>query len=225
LNCDRLARVYRTLEYAVFGRKLENQRCEFLKDASAAKRALLLGDGDGRFLVELTKCNEEVHIDSVEASAKMIERAQACLRKANLADPARIRFHHGNALLGEWPNKGYDLVVTHFFLDCFSTAEVDRLIPSIRRVCAPGAKWLLAEFQQPEAGWRRWHACCWLFAMYCFFRITTGLEPLGLPEYRTALSKAGFSLKGKKLRMGQLICSELWTLPGRDAEGPYGSAD
>jgi ubiquinone/menaquinone biosynthesis C-methylase UbiE len=225
LNCDPLARVYRTLEYAVFGRKLEKHRCEFLNAARGAKRALLLGDGDGRFLLEFAKCNHAISIDSVEASPKMIAEAQARLLAANISNPGRIRFHHSDARLGRWPHQGYDLVATHFFLDCFSTADIERLIPSIRRACAPGAKWLLSEFQQPPNGWRRWHARCWLFVMYCFFRLTTGLETSRLAEYRTALTEAGFSLKCKKVRMAQLICSELWTLPGPDAEGPCGSGD
>jgi ubiquinone/menaquinone biosynthesis C-methylase UbiE len=212
LNCDRLAWVYRALEYMAFGKKLEKQRCAFLNEASGANRALLLGDGDGRFLVELARRNQTIRIDCVEASARMIQAARTRLLRANLADPARISFHQADARLGNWPDGAYDLVVTHFFLDCFCDSEVDRLVPSIRGACAPGAKWLLAEFEQPAKGWRRWHARCWLFAMYSFFRVMTGLETRRLPEYRTVLSGAGFSLTAEKFRMGQLICSELWEL-------------
>src|SRR5262249_34847043 len=43
MNCDRLARAYRWLEYAVFGRALEHRRTAFLGELSEAQRILALG--------------------------------------------------------------------------------------------------------------------------------------------------------------------------------------
>jgi ubiquinone/menaquinone biosynthesis C-methylase UbiE len=209
--------VYQPLEYATFGKKLERQRFAFVDELGDAKRALLLGDGDGRFLFELAKRNADVQIDYVEASGQMIAIARRRLRSPEVVDPGRIRFRQCDAREGGWPSDGYDVVVSHFFLDCFSDAEISQLIPAIRSVCRPGAKWLIAEFQVPKSGWRRWHARCWLKTMYLFFRITTGIETSRLPEYRTVLSRAGFLLRCQKLDMAQLICSELWELPADDA--------
>ena len=45
LNFDRLARPYRWLEYATFGRTLERCRFHFLPALTSARRALVLGDG------------------------------------------------------------------------------------------------------------------------------------------------------------------------------------
>ncbi len=50
VNCDRIARWYRWIEYAGFGRALERRREAFLDDVSDARRVLALGDGDGRAL-------------------------------------------------------------------------------------------------------------------------------------------------------------------------------
>ena len=50
MNADRIARSYRWLEYAAFGVALERARFDFLRCAAEARRVLILGEGDGRFL-------------------------------------------------------------------------------------------------------------------------------------------------------------------------------
>lgn len=210
MDCDPLASIYRSLEFIAFAKGLEEQRFRFLDKVRDARRALLLGEGDGRFALELAKRNIHVEIDCVDASGKMIELAKQRLRDANVPSPDRIRFEQCDARQGGWHGNSYDLVVTHFFLDCFSDAEVDTLIPAIRGACRPGAKWLVADFQEPEKGWRCRHARCWLATMYRFFRLTTGLQVQRLPDYRKALREAGFLMRDCRLTRAQLICSELW---------------
>jgi len=46
---DRLAKVYKPLERATFGKTLDKARCHFLPKLKDCKRGLLIGDGDGRF--------------------------------------------------------------------------------------------------------------------------------------------------------------------------------
>ncbi len=219
MNCDPLARIYSSLEYLAFARQLERQRFLFLDEALDTKRALLLGEGDGRFVSELATRNHNVEIDCVEKSAKMIEVAQRRLRDANIPFPDRVRFHRRDARLGFKGQHAYDLVVSHFFLDCFSDADSNQIISSVRGLCKPGAKWLIAEFQQPARGWRKWYARCWLALMYWFFRITTQLSTRQLPQYHSTLSAEGFLLRRCSLTGTQMICSELWELPG---SSPFG---
>ena len=53
MNADRIASGYRWLEYAAFGLALEQARFDFLSRAAGARRVLILGEGDGRFLARL----------------------------------------------------------------------------------------------------------------------------------------------------------------------------
>jgi predicted membrane-bound spermidine synthase len=76
MNCDRIARCYRWLEYASFGRALERRRREYLHDAETAHSVLILGDGDGRFTAEFVSRNRVGVIDSVELSPRMLELAR-----------------------------------------------------------------------------------------------------------------------------------------------------
>lgn len=207
MNCDRLAPAYRWFEYAAFGTRLERHRFRFLSEVSDCRRALLLGDGDGRFAARLLNSNPKVNIDSVELSSGMI--GQATRRISTAADPARIRFIQQDALCARL-NRAYDLVVTNFMLDCLCTPDADRLITSVADTVEDRAFWIVTEFQKPEAVLPRWHANVWLTAMYGFFRIATGLRTCSLPEYHPALHKVGFTLKQAECSMAGLITSELW---------------
>ena len=53
MSFDRLAPFYRTLEVLTFGRALWICRTRLLGDFLAVRRALVLGDGDGRFTAKL----------------------------------------------------------------------------------------------------------------------------------------------------------------------------
>ena len=53
MNADAIAGYYRWIEYAAFGPTLEYARFDFLRYAANARRVLILGEGDGRFLERL----------------------------------------------------------------------------------------------------------------------------------------------------------------------------
>ena len=91
----------------------------FARSLRNAGAALVLGDGDGRFLSALLKINPDLKADVVDASGAMLSE----LRDRNPAAIAegRLRTYHANALIFLPPKSDYDLVITHFFLDCFST--------------------------------------------------------------------------------------------------------
>ena len=55
MNCDLIAPHYWWIERLGMGRALERRRRWFLPELGNARRALVLGDGDGRFLRELLR--------------------------------------------------------------------------------------------------------------------------------------------------------------------------
>ncbi len=48
MNCDRVARFYRTLEYVSFGGALQACRVMYLREVAECRRAIVCGDGDGQ---------------------------------------------------------------------------------------------------------------------------------------------------------------------------------
>jgi ubiquinone/menaquinone biosynthesis C-methylase UbiE len=205
LNCDRIARWYRRLEYAGFGHELERRRCAFLKHVASARSILTLGEGDGRFLARLVDQNPNARLDYVDQSGRMLELARD--RAAN----RRVTYHQVDAQTMALPRDGYDLIVTHFFLDCFDQAAAEALVQRIAAAGRPDARWLISEFRQPERGWRAAWAWIWLRILYLFFRWSTGLRTNHLVDHHPLLARQGFHLARTESARFGLLASELWT--------------
>jgi SAM-dependent methyltransferase len=209
MNCDAIARWYRWLEYLAFGRALERRRREYLDEAANARSVLVLGDGDGRFTAEFVGRNREAIVDSVDLSPRML-----ALAKRRTADVSHVHFWRGDARTIELPRK-YDLIVSHFFLDCFVACDLELLVERVSDAAYPEARWIVSEFCLPGSGIRRLAAGLLIKTMYWFFRIATGLTVNRLPDYSAALTRHGFLRVGHVSAGGGLLVSELWERRGK----------
>ena len=146
-----IARPYRWLEYLSFGPMLERCRFHRLPELRDAQHALVLGDGDGRFLARLLSQNPQIRADVVDLSPTMLRLLTNRVAKIGAQD--RITLHCADARdftpTGS-PCATYDLVVTHFFLDCLTTAEVQALAARIRHHLRPRARWIVSDFAIPR---------------------------------------------------------------------------
>ncbi|HEY2544660.1 MAG TPA: class I SAM-dependent methyltransferase [Candidatus Acidoferrum sp.] len=210
MNCDFIAPHYQTLEYVSFGRALERRRFAFLSEAKASRKAILCGGGDGRFLARLLGANSAVCVDFVDSSRKMVELADRRISAMGRSFRARVRFHVADLENFHPSQDEYDLIATHFFLDCFTDSEVAALTVRLASWTAPDAQWIVSEFQQPEG----WFAGLWtrlvIRALYAAFRIAANLQVAHLPSYESALANAGFRPQRKELALGGLLHSSLW---------------
>ncbi|MHB1699723.1 MAG: class I SAM-dependent methyltransferase [Acidobacteriaceae bacterium] len=207
-NFNRVARVYRWAEYLTFGCALERCRFFYLSATLPCRAALVLGDGDGRFLAGLLRQNPAITADVVDSSSAML-----ALLQRRIADQCgRVTLHHADALAFVPPGE-YDLVATHFFLDCFATEQVKELAASIARHARPGALWLVSDFNVPTHSLARIPARLLVRGLYLAFRLLTGLRPTRLPDHAAALRSAGFQRISQHPSLGGLLISELWKLP------------
>lgn len=203
MNADPIARWYRLFEYARFGSGLHERRCQYLERLAECRRALLLGDGDGRFCQALARAYPELAIDYVEASGAMLRLARTRIR-------GKVTFHRADARTFTPPHSSYDLVVTHFFLDCLTQAECEDLIARMAHHTSADAIWLVSEFTEPQGTVRRWWARLWIFACYQFFAFFTGLSVRRVPDYRPALVASGFRLEHCTSNRTGMLISELY---------------
>lgn len=217
-NFDRLARPYRWLEYASFGPYLAWARFAFLHRLSHRRRALVLGDGDGRFTARLLRDNPRVIVDAVDASPAMLrallERAgkNASRITAHVVDARQIRSPRadlGSDSLAAQEDT-YDLVVSHFFLDCLMTDEVNALVTAVRPSLAKGAIWVVSEFAVPDNWFGRLIARPFIAALYRGFAVLTRLRVNRLPDHPEALKAAGMTLSARQTFLFGLLVSELW---------------
>jgi SAM-dependent methyltransferase len=212
-NFDRLARTYRWMEAVSFGPWLGRCRCAFLGEMTAARRALVLGDGDGRFTAHLLRGNPSVQVDAVDISPAMLD---ALMGRAG-ENASRVRVQVADAR--NWSPAGdgrraYELVATHFFLDCLTTPAVEALADKVRALTSNDAMWVVSEFAIPAGWFGGWVAVALIGFLYRAFGLMTGLRVRTLPDHATALKRAGFQLVGRRNWLGGLLVSECWRVSG-----------
>lgn len=208
MSFDRIARLYRLVETLMFGRTLERARTAWLHEVAAAKRVLIVGEGDGRFLQRLLAVAPAAQVECVDGSAAML----ALAAKRVAADP-RVRFVQA-ALETYAPTGRYDLIVSHFVLDCFDAAGLERLIARLAAQLDDGGRWLLADFRVPHGRLPGVRARLWLVVMYAFFRVVTGLEVRRLVDPTPLLQEHGLERTCWRELDAGFVGSALWSRRG-----------
>ncbi len=211
MSFDRLAPHYRWMEWVLAGDKLQRCRRAFLNIIPSPEEALLVGEGNGRFLSELIRAHPRTRITCVDASAAMLERARQRVSAQASLRSAGVEFIHADALEWSPPPGRFNLIVTHFFLDCFRPEQLGPLLARLARAATPEADWLVADFSEPAAGWKRWRARVILLAMYLFFRRVTDLPATAITSPDAWLADSGFVLRERRSYDWGLLRSDLWT--------------
>ena len=205
---DRLAHAYRWMEYLSFGPYLMQCRNLRIAETVSCRCALLYGDGDGRFLAELVRRAPGMQVAAVDASSKML------LRVAQRLPPGtHVRPVHADALAcvpAEFREAPFDLVVSHFFLDCFSEAEVVLLLARVNDAVEKTAMWVVSDFAIPERGLPRLFGACIVRGLYLMFGLLTGLKTRRLPDHARVMREAGWMLEDRRELLLGLLISERW---------------
>jgi SAM-dependent methyltransferase len=208
---DRLAGIYRALEYLAFGRDLERARFCFLEKLRACRHILVLGEGDGRCLAQLIHAAPAARVDCLDLSPAMLARAAARLPTEARG---RVTFRCADLLAAELPPGHYDAVVTLFFLDCFTPEQAADIVRRVTASLQPRACWLWADFALPPRGVARLRAQIWLAVLYTFFRWQTGLPARMLPPAEEFIATAGFACRDRREFQCGLLCSAFFSQPG-----------
>jgi ubiquinone/menaquinone biosynthesis C-methylase UbiE len=210
MSFDLIAPHYRWMEPLLAGRKLQRCRTHHLPRLGKPENVLILGEGPGKFLAEFRSRFPEVPITCIDASERMLALAQNRMLRAGTRGN-QIRFIHGDALTVQLQTAAYDLIVTHFFLDCFDTAELEKLILKLSQAAQPNASWLVADFSIPGSGLARLRAQVIHWCMYAFFRRVTKVSAKALTVPDDLLYRHGFRLVDRSRSELGLLHSDLWS--------------
>ena len=217
MSFDPIARWFGPLERLAFGDGMQRAREAAtrlaLDDGAPVRRALVVGDGDGRGALALAQAWPEAELHLVDASGEFLARAEARLSGQGL------RAHYAQLELPEaaLPPGPFDLIATHFFLDCFEGEFLARVVASLSSVAAPDARWIVSDFHVPEGGWPRLRARAWLGVLYPFFRVTARLQAERLEDPAGPLRAGGWQVAGPCVDE-RLWRSSLWRRQSADAE-------
>jgi SAM-dependent methyltransferase len=209
MSFDALAPHYRWMETVLAGGQLQRCRLQWLGNVSHTREALLAGEGTGRFLAACAKRLPHTQFTVVDASSVMIELARRAWAQAG-GEPQRVTFVRAELPLVELLAGRFDLIVTHFFLDCFPPAELRAVIAQLAAAAATRADWLLADFCEPPHGFLRLRARAILRLAYAFFRAVTGLRAQRITPPESMLEAHGFRLAKTRITEWGLLHSDRW---------------
>jgi len=209
-NYGRIARVYRWLEYAAFGGALQRSRETFIDRLHSARSIAVFGGGDGRCFEAILRECPEAKVDAFDIDPVMIAFAR---RRADAVAPGRVSFHQADARTRVLPAGHYDAVVTQYFLDCFPSDQLQRLIPSIENSLKSGALWLFADFAIPPPGAPailRWRAQITIAILCWFFRWQVKHPLHNLPPMEEMLLAQGWAPLATRERSGRMVRTVLF---------------
>ena len=193
---DRLAPVYNSLSRIVFGKSLAQAQRYFLDSIGAGDPILILGGGSGDFLKSLLKQHPQVTVDYLDISPRMIQ-----LAKKKNQHPTNVNFIVGTEQ--NIPDRTYTVVITNFYLDLFSDGTLQQVVQKIIPHLSSDGQWLATDFVE-EKKWQSVMLSC----MYLFFSTMARIEASSLPDWQSALKKAGMhEINSKKFYRGFIKAS------------------
>jgi ubiquinone/menaquinone biosynthesis C-methylase UbiE len=204
----RLARAYCWMEYFSFGPYLQQCRRLRILEMMPCRRAVVYGDGDGRFLSELARRRPAMQVVAIDASQEMLRRAAQ-----RMPASAPMRLVQADALTYEaaaLPEAPFDLIVSHFFLDCFDEEQLTALLAQVNAAAAEGAKWMISEFAIPDRAGARQIGVVIVSALYLAFGVLTGLKARRLPDHGRVMREKGWRLEDRRTLLQGLLVSECW---------------
>jgi SAM-dependent methyltransferase len=209
VSFDFLAPHYRWLETIAFGNALQRARTCWINKIARPNRTLIVGEGNGRFLCELLRAHPGIAVDCIDASEEMLRLAQARLLRTSPESIPHVRFLCKDIL--NWsPQGSYDLLVTHFVLDCFPRPELQMIVNKLAAAAEPGALWLIADFILPRNRVARGHARLWLWLMYSFFGITASIKAKNIVDPQPILAGNGFVRASSTVSRAGMLRSDLY---------------
>ncbi|MFT6235384.1 MAG: ubiquinone/menaquinone biosynthesis C-methylase UbiE [Lentimonas sp.] len=212
MSYSSIARFYKLIESVTIGGSLLDARLGHLQRLAAGpeiQHALLVGEGNGSFLLPFAQQFPNTRITVLDESPAMLRVAQTRLEAAGI-DTARIAFWQADMTTEQLHEDRYDLIVTLFFFDNFDAATVRRVVPVLERASTASAQWLLSDFQIPASGWRRLRARIWLIILYAFFRCVAKIPARTVPPVEAILAATSFKQVARETYSAEMLYSTLY---------------
>ena len=178
-NFSWLAPFYDTLGAIAFNGNLHRSQAHLLAHyPPQLDRVLIIGGGTGKFLIELLKkvtVNKLIYLD---VSPGMIRQAQKKVAKI-FPQQTSIEFICGS--LQDIPELEYDLIITHYFLDCFPEKEFIETSQVLKGKLAIDGYWSMVDFCTTHSASRSKKMV--VKALYKFFQLTCRLNCQDLANF------------------------------------------
>jgi ubiquinone/menaquinone biosynthesis C-methylase UbiE len=147
---DSVAPFYVLLEKLSFGDELNIARQAFIETVLHAGNALLIGEGNGRFLGDCLRSKTGGAITVLDSSRKMLDLLESRIK--GIRHETNLELVCEGILDWRLENTGaFDVVVTHFFLDLFRPIMQRRVIEKITSMANKETSWVIVDYQPSNA--------------------------------------------------------------------------
>ena len=191
-NFNFISPFYDFMARRFFGTSLQRAQHFHLNKIDSKNTVLILGGGTGQILGGLPKGCKVTYLD---LSSAMIKRAK---RKG------RAHFIQADFLNHSFDQK-FDWIVCPFFLDCFNSQNLERVLERIHQLLEEDGRLIVTDFK--VSNWRqRWIS----MLMVKFFRLVSHLEAMRLLPIQQLISQHGFFQIESRLFRNEFIFSDIY---------------
>ncbi len=184
-----LSHFYDLLLFISSGRTVIHSQVSLIKELPHCSKALLIGEGTGNFLKYLAASGKVDYIVYVDISEGMCQQAQKKLKTINYT--SKIEFRIGSFQQLQ-PSETFDLISTNYFMDVFTSKQLDEYIPLLLTHLKPSGLWYCTDFYNPaKLRLKDYLFKPFLFILYLFFRVVCNLPAKKLVPYFEKLAQNG----------------------------------
>lgn len=198
MQFDFVAPYYDSISKLVFGSVIEKTKTSLFSNITHRSKVLFIGGGSGYSLERLLNTKENLVIDFVDPSHKMILKA-----KNRVKDSSVVNFHQIH--IEEFSGDAYDFVITEFFFDLFGQKKIIELVRIISSKINKNGNWIDTDFREPS----NFNNKIILKLMYQFFKITVNIDSNKLVYTKPIFKNAGLKIIVEEKSSTGFISSQL----------------
>lgn len=198
---DRVAWFYDRLARIVFGDKLEQAKKLSLDKLRQGNKILIVGGGSGSLLSHIDELNINCHVDFVDFSQKMLEKA----RKLHVKHLS-VSFFNKDII--QYSGQSYDVIFVNFFFDQYNSLACENYLRHLITLAKPGAYFIYADFIPSKRLLDR----IIQHLMYSFFRYTIKLGKVQLVDHRRIFLKHDLVCQ-RTQTIGSFITADVFKIP------------
>lgn len=172
-------------------------------------KVLIIGGGDGKFLLEAVKQGLAEQYYYIDISDVMIKLAKNKIENQSAISLGSVVFICGS--YQDIPkNETFDLIVTPYFLDCFSPDELTIVIARLYSQLTIKGTWFFADFNVPKDSFRSFIFNNIIQLLYEIFNFFCDWGLNRLPDFNKEFDKYNFTLLDEKYFLGGLLVGRIY---------------